>query len=195
MKMKKSKVLLTLMCAVALVVTSVFGTLAYLTSTDEVVNTFTVGKVVITLDEQDVDDSDNDKNTTERDKANAYHLLPGHEYVKDPTVHVDANSESCYVFVKVENGIANIEAEGNNTIAKQIVAKGWTALDGQTGVYYKTWTKGSANTDLVVFEKFQIAGTATNDTIKAYLDKEIKVTAYAIQMDGIDDAATAWGKF
>ena len=51
--MKKSKVLLTLLCAVALVATSVFGTLAYLTSQDAVVNTFTIGSVVITLDEQE----------------------------------------------------------------------------------------------------------------------------------------------
>ena len=52
--MKNSKlrrILLTLACAVLLVSLSVGATLAYLTSvTAEVQNTFTVGKVQITLD-------------------------------------------------------------------------------------------------------------------------------------------------
>lgn len=42
------------MMAVLLVAASVMGTLAYLTSTDTVKNTFTVGKVAITLDEAEV---------------------------------------------------------------------------------------------------------------------------------------------
>lgn len=52
--MKKSKVLLALACAVLLVGASIMGTLAYLTSTDTVKNTFTVGNVKITLDEAKV---------------------------------------------------------------------------------------------------------------------------------------------
>ena len=45
------KPLLTLCCALLLVAAGVFGTLAYLTGTDTVNNTFTVGNVKITLDE------------------------------------------------------------------------------------------------------------------------------------------------
>ena len=89
--MKRSKVLLTLLCAVALVVTSVFGTLAYLTDNEKVTNTFTVGLVDITLEETDI--KSGGKTTT----GNAYHLLPGHTYTKDPTVTVEAPSEDCYV--------------------------------------------------------------------------------------------------
>ena len=47
----KSKALLLTLCAVLLVAASVMGTMAYLTSTDKVENTFTVGNVKITLDE------------------------------------------------------------------------------------------------------------------------------------------------
>lgn len=47
----KSKALFLMLCAVLLVAASVLGTMAYLTSTDEVVNTFTVGSVAIKLDE------------------------------------------------------------------------------------------------------------------------------------------------
>ena len=50
MKTTKKALLLTL-CAVLLVAASVLGTMAYLTSTDEVQNTFTVGQVSIKLDE------------------------------------------------------------------------------------------------------------------------------------------------
>lgn len=41
----RSKALLLTLCAVLLVAASVLGTMAYLTSTDEVTNTFTVGQV------------------------------------------------------------------------------------------------------------------------------------------------------
>ena len=50
----KSKILLLMLCAVALVAASVLGTLAYLTSQDTVTNTCTVGKVAITRDESKV---------------------------------------------------------------------------------------------------------------------------------------------
>ena len=50
----KSKALLLTLCAVLLVAASVMGTMAYLTSTDKVENTFTVGNVTITLDEAKV---------------------------------------------------------------------------------------------------------------------------------------------
>jgi len=62
---------------------SVFGTLAYLTATDTVTNTFTVGKVQITLDEAPVD-ANGETTDGDRVKKNNYHLLPGHEYDKDP---------------------------------------------------------------------------------------------------------------
>lgn len=88
------KALLTVLCALLLVVVSVLGTIAYFTDSEAVTNTFTVGKVEITLDEKDVDDSTANK---DRDTSNAYHLLPGQTYEKDPTVHVTAGSEECYV--------------------------------------------------------------------------------------------------
>ena len=79
----KSKALLLALCAVLLVAASVLGTLAYLTSQDKVTNTFSVGSVVITMDEFDYDkDSNTEDNITvdeeTRDKANSYKLLPGH---------------------------------------------------------------------------------------------------------------------
>lgn len=102
----KSKALLLALCAVLLVAASVLGTLAYLTSTDTVENTFSVGSVSIKLDEAQVNkDGTYVKGHDTRVKANEYHLLPGHTYYKDPTVTMDAKSEAAYVrmVVTVEN--------------------------------------------------------------------------------------------
>ena len=132
--MKKSKVLLLMLCTAALSMAAAFGTLAYLTDSQSVTNTFTVGQVQITLDEADVDDTDKDGNTTERDTANVYHLLPGQTYTKDPTIHVDAKSEDCYLFVKVEKGIAAIEDE-EKSIAGQMKDLGWAKVEGEDNLY------------------------------------------------------------
>ena len=105
---QENKVLALLLCAVLLVGTSVMGTLAYLTSQDQVVNTFTVGKVEITLDEADVDE--NGQYVTNHDsrvKTNAYHLLPGHTYYKDPTVTVLNGSEESFVRMMVTVNYSN----------------------------------------------------------------------------------------
>jgi predicted ribosomally synthesized peptide with SipW-like signal peptide len=48
---KMYKVMLLVLCAALLIAGSVMGTLAYLKDTKSVTNTFTVGKVEITLDE------------------------------------------------------------------------------------------------------------------------------------------------
>ena len=55
MKKNLKKVLLLVLCAALLVSVTVAGTVAYLTSTAKVENTFTVGKVKITMDESKVD--------------------------------------------------------------------------------------------------------------------------------------------
>lgn len=107
----KTKALLMSLCAVLLVAASVLGTMAYLTDSKDVKNTFTVGNVTITLDEAKVDGNGNaiDKQgkrvtnlaDAERVPGNAYKLLPGHTYTKDPTVTVLAPSVESYVRMKV----------------------------------------------------------------------------------------------
>lgn len=188
MKSKK-KVFLTVLCAVALVVASVLGTMAFLTSKDKVNNTFTVGKVAITLDEAQVNDMGVADTTAARVKANTYKLIPGHEYTKDPTIHVAADSEDSWIFVKVENGLSAIEAD--TTIADQIKANGWTALEGATGVYYKNYTSSTAATDLAVFGAFKIKDNAD---VSTYSNAKIDVYGYAIQKDGFDTVAAAWAE-
>lgn len=184
----KSKALLLALCAVLLVAASVLGTMAYLTSQAEVTNTFTVGSVSITLDEAPVDA--NGKETTgARVTTNSYKLMPGHEYDKDPTIHVAQNSEDCWLFVQITDEIAAIQDA--DTIATQMAAKGWTLVDADANVYAHNAIAKAGN-NVVVFESFKIKGDVKNDALAAYANKTIKVIAYAVQADGFDSAAAAW---
>ena len=207
--MKKSmKALLIALCAVLLVAGSIFGTLAYLTSTAAVTNTFTVGKVAITLDEAKVDLYGNPLNSSnevvtlanaERVYANEYKLIPGHEYTKDPTVTVKADSEECYVFVKVINGLGSD--------ATLTISSDWTALSGVDNVYcYKEKVAtSSSDTELTpVFTEFTLGNTVDVSAYAINTDgkvvesssstdlKKISVDAYAVQADGFSSAAAAW---
>ena len=201
---RTKKILVTLFCAVLLVTGTVAVTVAYLTASTEVVqNTFTVGSVAITLDEVQVDpygEPSINKGTVQapiweastnapRVKTNSYKLVPGHDYTKDPTVHVTEGSEPCWLFVKVENGLALIE--DTTTIAAQMTANGWTPVSGATNVYsYEEVVDArTAAVDRVVFTSFTIKGDAS---VTDYATKEITIDAYAVQADGFDTAAEAW---
>ena len=188
----KTKAIVIALCAVLLVAASVLATLAFLKSSDSVTNTFTVGKVKITLDEAKATEYGDVADATVRVKSNTYKLIPGHKYAKDPTVHLEKGNEESYIFVKVENGLEKIEAAGETTIAAQITGNGWTALEGVAGVYYKQVEANPDEAgDLVIFDRFILAGNAD---VAAYENAQIKVTAYAIQADGFADAAEAWAK-
>lgn len=185
---------LTMAVALVLIIAlAIAGTYAYLTSTpDKVTNTFTIGKLAITLDELEVDEygvaADN---ATRSNAGNEYKLMPGHNYKKDPTIHVQPGSEKCYLFVKVEDGLANIEAD--TKIADQITGNGWTLVTGETNVYWKAQDAVAADAtdpvDVLVFSDFTLTTDAIADT---YANAKIDITAYAIQQDGFDSAAAAW---
>lgn len=210
---KKLRKILTLVsCAVLLVCVTVVGTIAYLQDqTETVTNTFTVGNVGFEepteenklaggLDEAKVDENGELIPDASRVLQNEYKLVPGHTYTKDPTVHIAANSEDSFVFVKVTSGIDEIEAatdDDYNTIAEQIIEEGWTALEGVEGVYYKKHTKATDRMDYVVFNEFKIDNDVNNSTLEGYVNKTITITAYIIQNDGFADAKAAWdaGKF
>lgn len=189
--MKKTKKVLILgLCAVLLVAASVLGTMAYLTDTKSVTNTFTVGNVAITLDEANVN-PDGTKKDESRVATNTYKLMPGHEYLKDPTVHVTAGSEDCFLFVKVKNGISGIETtDAGDKISAQMAAKNWKAVTGVENVYVYTEdatngmpTAVQAGDNKVVFEKFIIDGDVDSAKFENNVGN-IVVTAYAIQADG-----------
>lgn len=207
----KSKALLLSLCAVLLVAASVLGTMAYLTSTDEVKNTFTVGSVAITLDETDVDNS---TTGADRDRANSYKLLPGHTYTKDPMVTVLKGSEASYIKMTVTfseanaldaifapTGGANLTSIFNGYDSDNWIYKGNTKDETKNTRTYEFWYKetvGAPDGDIALdalFDSITVPGTITNKQLATIEGMTITVNAYAIQADGFANAEAAWAAF
>ena len=183
------KKIVSVCLVVCLLATAIIGTtLAYFTDEKTVTNTFSSGNVTITLDEAPVD-PDGQATDGARVTANDYKLYPGKAYDKDPTITVATGSEDCYLFVKVDNGLADLEAAGDTTIAKQMENKGWDLVDGETNVYMQSGIY-SADQKAVVFETFTI-DAAENATTLANAEAVV-ITAYAIQAEGFTSAQAAW---
>lgn len=199
----RSKALLLTLCAVLLVTASVLGTMAFLTSTDEVKNTFTVGSVNITLDEAKVKTDGTPVEGAARVKANEYHLLPGHTYTKDPTVTMKDGSESSYVRLKVTfNNAADMIA---------LCTDPEYAGDGPTGVENAfplirmvNFVEANAakwdgiipdnmvdTEEMLADEKYFVADT-TNDTLTYYFYYETPVAAPDgdVKLETLFDAVT-----
>ncbi len=140
MKKTLAKILAIALCAVLLVTGSVYITLAYLQSQSNVVqNTFTVSDIKITLDEAKVDELGkklDDSRVTQQGQS--YRLIPGTSYVKDPTVHVNSQSEDCFIVIAIYDNIfmnngtnrgIDVDYNGaNSTVYDQIEANGWKPL-------------------------------------------------------------------
>lgn len=211
--MKKFKALLVVACALLLVAASVFGTMAYLTSTDEVKNTFTVGKVNIKLDEAKANTDGSLVEGAARVKANSYKLLPGHTYNKDPMVTVLSGSEPSYVKMTVTFSKANeLDAifaptgadltsifKGYN--AANWIAKGNTKDTTANTRTYEFWYKeavGAPTADVALdalFDSITVPGEITGEQLETIKGMTITVNAYAIQADGFADATAAWAAF
>lgn len=210
--MKKSKILITVFCAVLLVVASVVGTLAYLTSESKVVNTFTVGNVNITLDEADVNENGVVVSNA-RVKENKYHLVPGQTYVKDPTLTVKAKSEASYVRVLLSIDHASefdaIYAPNQadlTTIFNGYDSTNWvyeavtrdTANNTVTYEFRYKEIVTKSNTDTVLdalFDSITVPGTFDGDDMASIADMKITVVGHAIQATGFADEDVAWTAF
>lgn len=140
----KKKILIALSTVVAIVtivVTSVLGTVAYLTSSAAVSNVFTIGNVQMTMYESKVDSNGViiDPSAPKTADTNSYHLVCDKEYVKDPTIYITAGSESSYLFIIARNDISEIEAADPLTMKEQLFVNGWmkygVAATGNIYVY------------------------------------------------------------
>lgn len=196
----KSKALLLTLCAVLLVVTSVFGTMAYLTDTAEVNNTFTVGNVDIDLYETDA------KDATKTTTKNEYHLLPGKTYTKDPTIKVLEGSEDCYVRMLVTISFdAFPEFLMDEDMSKFFGGyedEKWTRSDTTYDIennsvtyIYRYNEKSTAGETYTLFETISIPEDFDNAEMDALKGMKINIIAQAIQADGSADAKTVWEKW
>lgn len=212
----RNKALLLTLCALMLVAASVLGTMAYLTSTETVTNTFTVGQVKITLDEAKVgtDGKALTGDSAERVQANSYKLMPGHVYDKDPTVTVKAGSEESYIKMVVtvskaaelDKIFADHQITDLTTVIGGYDSKEWTlnstskdtTANTRTYVFYYKSTVSAGENDVVLddlFETITVPGGLTNTEIETIKDMTITVNAYAIQADGFANAAAAWAAY
>ena len=209
MKTKRKALLLSL-CAVLLVVASVMGTMAYLTSSDTVTNTFTVGKVQITLDEAAVNLDGTPIEGAARVKQNSYKLLPSHTYTKDPTVTVKAGSEPSYVkmtvtFTKAAELDAIFAPTGadltsifNGYNSTNWIDKGNTEDTDANTRTYEFWYKetvAAPTADVVLdalFDSITVPDSITKEQLDTIQGMTITVNAYAIQADGFGSAEEAW---
>ena len=184
--------------ALILSVVMVFGitvgaTFAWLMDTTKTVtNTFTVGKVEITLNEEDVDgDSNTDDNVLikdsegnavgTRDLANKYDIIPGTTYKKDPIVTVLGGSEKCYLFVKFDE-VGNPSTYYTYT-SLLTTDNDWTEIE--TGVWYKVVNASDADQPfhLLANDQITIKDTVEQDDMTAAGAASLSWTAYAVQFD------------
>lgn len=211
----KKKLLTALVCLLVMSVTIV-GTLAWLTDREEVVNTFTVGNVDITVNESEVDE--NGKPTGgDRVVKNEYRLLPGCEYLKDPTMTVEAGSVDSYVrmILTVHNASdvqAIIDSCELNDYAD--LFDGWN----EAAWLYEDFTEDTA-ADTISFEfryhmvvpesdqatvleplftSLVVPGKVTGEELAALQEGgfQMNVVGHAIQTAGFDgDVDAAWAAF
>lgn len=173
----KKKTLALVLALTLLVAGVVGGTLAWLTDqTAEVKNTFTVGDINISLTETTTD----------------YKMVPGNTIAKDPTVTVKANSEACWLFVKVT------ESENLDAFITYAIAEGWTALPGVDGVYYREVPASAADQTFSVLkgDAVTVNNTVTKAmlTAKDFANPTLTFKAYAVQKDNVASASDAWAK-
>ncbi|MBQ7343797.1 MAG: hypothetical protein IJW53_03415 [Clostridia bacterium] len=180
----KKKITITIICAVLSCVCLIGTTFAWLVDkTDSVTNTFTVGNVDIELTESENLD---------------LKMVPGNTITKDPKVTVLKNSEDCWVFVKIEES-ANFDTFMTYTMT----TTGWTALPDVDGVYYREVAADDEDQPFDILDGNIV--TVPNTVTKANMDTlytsgaidtnklpTLTFTAYAVQQEGVDDAATAW---
>jgi len=161
------------------------ATLAWLIDkTGPVENTFTTGNIEITLAESTTD----------------YKMVPGHTISKDPEVSVEAGSEACFVFVKVD------KSDNFDDFMTYTKGDDWTALDGADGVYYLEQAAISDDSPNAVYpilknDQVMVKSDVTKEMMDAIengaeTQPTLTFTAYAIQKMKDNDtaytAAEAW---
>lgn len=163
------------------------GTFAWLTQkTAPVINTFTYGDINIGLGE-----------TT----GNDYKIIPGVNIKKDPKVTVEADSEACWLFVKVVKDGTFVDGK----VSYSVDTDKWTLVPGQNNVYYRAVTEAEAKAGVSYYVLkgdatytdgvITVSNTLTKEDIKNITTKPTPTfTAYAVQQAGFDTAEAAWAE-
>ena len=210
--MRKTKILFICITAVLVTTVTILGTLSYLTSKDAVVNTFTVGKVNIELDESLVTADGESVLNADRVKENKYHLIPGRTYVKDPTVTVNSGSEESYIrmVVVLDHYKELREIFGDDFLPEKYIS-GWNPkiwvstkdvkvdLNENTASYefryYKTVSAQKDTPLEPLFSSITVPEEITGDELEKIEGFNVTVFGHAIQSANLANEDTAWLTF
>ena len=199
----KKKILIALcsvVAVVAIVIATVASTVAYLTSSAAVLNAFTIGNVQMTMFETKVDSDgkalESGKKTAD---TNSYHLVCNKTYTKDPTIYIQPNSESSYLFIVARNDIRAIEDYNTPSMREQLFLNGWReTVDSATGkVYVYTGAldgqdAADAAAAVAAYDK-AITDAETNGTPLTVEQKKANATTRANALKNICDRRPAVG--
>ena len=176
----RKKSLLSMAAAVGMIaLIGVGATFAYFSdTTEQLTNTFTLGKVEIELAEPNW-------------KGDKVDIVPGQSFDKDPTVTVAANSVNSYVFMNVDGldemptyfSIDGISSEWKKVDENETLdLDGVYVYVGETGTEAKIVEKSEEVTKLPpLFTKVSYAAEATEGSTTSF---QIKVKAAAVQAEG-----------
>ena len=169
---------LALLCAIG-------GTLAFLVAQSNVVtNTFTYGTITLELSEN---------NKADKDGLEFTNVVPGDELDKDPVITVVEGSETCYVYVLIDNQLGDA--------ATYNIGSAWIKV-GESGTkvlyrYNEIVDATDADKDLEVFTKLNFADDLVKDDVDDLVGKNVVISAYAHQSEHVDiktadTSAIAW---
>lgn len=177
--MTKKKFAIAFAAASLAATCAIGGTLAWLTSSAKVTNTFTVGHITASIAE-----------TPDRE----YKIIPGATIQKDPTITIEEGSEKCYVFAYIDNELKI----GDVPVATFNINKDtWKKVSGKDGLYVYTDGTDAVEVDaasgdqvLPFFTTVTIDGDAVGpDNIVTLNNKTVTVYVYAHQSENTDYSA------
>ena len=173
--MNNKKSITLIIISLCVLIIGIGATWAYIiASSPTVKNTMTVGKVDITLNETTGDE---------------FKILPGITHVKDPTVTVVKGSENSWIFIRQE------ASSDLHLYAEYAIDGGWIPLQGEAGVYYRRYYTSANDTiyPIIKDNKVTIYEEVTEEDLALiHINPTLKFTAYAVQMDMMDNPDVAW---
>ena len=136
------------------------------------------------------------KGEADRTTANTYTIVPGKEVLKDPTLHLDTETES-YVYVTVNNQL------GDNATIGWPENNRWMEIDTLDGVPVYAYDfngdkqlteadKVTNEANIPVFEDITFSSNLNATTGAELTNQKIVVNGYAVQATAGETPLAAW---
>ena len=200
----KTKLISSAISLMLIVCFAITGTVAWLMdATEPVTDTFVMGHVdIMLIDADDANDglwSASEHYAAAVNDANyglyndsKFKLIPGAVIQFNPAVKVGANSENCYVFIKIEKTNSTFGDPADDAYEYNLTSE-WESIG--EGIYgCKNVLKANDEQTIIDGGKLTVNVNLTNGAITS--EPTIKFTAYAIQStylpDGADTLSEIW---